>query len=78
MASSSIVGVMPFGRNVNRGNEQFGCGRQIPVGAGGAAMAEIGGQQGKSPVDVPIARVGVEQAGDGEAVPQVVDAWPAR
>jgi len=35
-------------------------------------MAEIGGQQGEPPVDVQITRVGIEQAGNREAVTQIV------
>ena len=52
--------------------QQLRCGRQVPVGAGGADVAEVGCQQGESPVDVEAAVVGVEQSGDGEGVTQVV------
>jgi hypothetical protein len=52
--------------------QQLRCGRQVPVGAGGADVAEVGGQQDESPVDVEAAAVGVEQSG-GKGVAHVVD-----
>jgi hypothetical protein len=44
-----------------------------PTGAGGADVAEVGGQQDESPVDVEAAAVGVDQSGDGKGVAHVVD-----
>ena len=55
---------------------QLGAGREIPVGIAHAGVAEVSGEHWELLLDVLAFAIPVEQCPDGEAMTEVVNAWP--
>ena len=57
--------------------EQFRDGLQVPVGRLRVDVSEPGRQHRQPGLDITAVAVEVQQGGDGEAVPQIVQSWAA-
>jgi len=55
---------------------QLGAGREIPVSIAHAGVAEVSGEHWELLLDVLAFAIPVEQRPDGEAMTEVVHAWP--